>query len=116
MNYHKLREEELERLARRANFQPSIMAALWPLSLRQMERFFVREFRRTPAQWTRAFRCRLASELIAQGWSNKAVAAELGFGNASHLCHDFQRVFNTTPQSFGPRYGDQFPLQAGKRM
>jgi AraC-like DNA-binding protein len=94
-----------EKLARNANFQPTVMAALCPISLRQLERHFKSEFGKTPGQWTRELKCQLARQLISQGWSNKAVAVELGFGNEAHLCHEFKRVFGVSPQTFGPLYG-----------
>ncbi len=94
-----------EKLARQARFQPSEMAALCPISVRQLERFFAERFNTTPGQWARALRCRLACELITQGWSTKAVASELRFVDASHLCRDFRKIYGVPPQYFAPRYG-----------
>src|SRR5262249_10150236 len=91
-----------EELAREARFEPSNMAALCPTSLRHLERFFTIQFNKTPSEWARELKCRLARQLIAEGWSNKAVAAELHFGNESHLCHEFKRFFGASPQTFGP--------------
>src|ERR1035437_2628863 len=95
----------LEKLARDADFEPNVMAALCPISLRQLERYFKSEFGKTPGQWTRELQCQLARQFISQGWSNKAVAVELGFGNEAHLCHEFKRVFGVSPQTFAPLYG-----------
>ena len=102
--------KEMEDLARKAKFQPEAMAALLPCSLRQLQRFFEKKFGQTPTKWTRELRCRLARRLIEQGWSNKAVAAELNFGNESHLCHDFKRIYGAAPQTFGPRFGSRSDL------
>jgi len=98
------RIEDWEKLAKEARFQPSNMAALCPLSLRQLERFFALQFKTTPARWARQLRCRIAAQLILQGWSNKCVAAELHFGNESHLCHEFRRFYGKSPQQFAPCY------------
>jgi len=81
------------------------MADLCPISLRQLERFFVEQFHETPRRWTRALRCRLARQLISDGWSIDAVVAELHFGNASQLCHDFKKLYGITPLSLAPLYG-----------
>jgi transcriptional regulator GlxA family with amidase domain len=97
--------QELEHLATAAQFHPVTMADLWPISMRQMERIFVKEFGKTPHEWIKEFRCRLARELIAKGWSNKAVVIELNFGNEAQLCHDFHKVYACPPQSFAPLYG-----------
>jgi|SRR6266568_3299136 len=99
-----LKIREWEELASEAKFQPAVMAALCPVSLRQLERFFLRTFNKTPTQWTRELRCRVACQLISQGWSNKAVVAELYFANESHFCHEFKRVYGVSPQTFTPLY------------
>jgi AraC-like DNA-binding protein len=100
-----LRIENWEKLTRDAKFQPALMAALCPTSLRSLERFFASQFNQTPGEWVRELRCRLARQLIAAGWSNKAVAAELGFADESHFCHQFKRVYSASPQTFAPLYG-----------
>ncbi|HTL56803.1 MAG TPA: helix-turn-helix transcriptional regulator [Candidatus Limnocylindrales bacterium] len=99
------RIENWEFLARQAQFQPATMAALCPVSLRHLQRFFTDHFSQTPGIWSRQLRCRIARQLITEGWSNKAVAAELGFSNESHLCHEFRRFYGGPPRSFGPRFG-----------
>ena len=80
------------------------MAALQSLSLRQLERRFARHFGKTPTEWSRELRCRLAKELVAQGCSNKEVAAELKFANPAQLCHEFHKVYGSSPQSFASSY------------
>lgn len=80
------------------------MAALCSISLRQLERFFIASFKKTPKGWTRELRCKLARQLLAQGWKNEAVATELNFANASHLCHEFRRLYGLPPRGFAPIY------------
>ena len=99
------RIRDWEALARQAHFQPGLMADLCPVSLRQMQRFFVRRFERTPRQWTRELRCRLAHQLIAQGWSSKAVIEELGFAGGSHLSREFRKFYGAAPQTCAPLFG-----------
>jgi transcriptional regulator GlxA family with amidase domain len=99
-----LKAQDWEEMARDANFRPAAMAALCSISLRQLERFFVKHFDKTPIAWSRALRCEQARQLIARGWTNKAVAAELNFANESHLCHEFRRVYGLPPRSFGPAH------------
>lgn len=84
--------QEWETLARKARFRPSAVAALCAISLRQLERYFESQFHQSPGVWCRQLRCRLARELLAQGWANKVVAAELGFTDSSHLCREFKRL------------------------
>ena len=108
-----LRIENWEKLARDARFRPSVIAALCPISLRQLERFFAAQFNTTPQTWAKELKCRLARQLISKGWSNKAVACEVGFANESHLCHEFKRVYGAPPQRFGPIYDGR--MESGMR-
>jgi transcriptional regulator GlxA family with amidase domain len=96
------RIENWEELAVKARFRPEDMAELCPISLRQLQRFFVAHFNQTPGRWIRGLKCRLARDLIARGLPNKAVLEELSFGNESHLCHEFKRFFGASPQTFSP--------------
>jgi AraC-like DNA-binding protein len=78
------------------------MAALCSISERQLERVFKRYLNCTPSQWLRELQCRLAKDLIAQGYSSKAAAAEVKFATDAHFCREFKKVFGTSPQSFAP--------------
>ena len=99
-----MRVDRWEFLASEAKFQPSLMADLCLVSLRQLERYFTFHFKQSPGKWARELRCRLARDLIARGWSNKAVAAELHFGNESHLCHEFIHHYGVPPQAFATSF------------
>jgi AraC-like DNA-binding protein len=96
------RVRDWKRLAQQAEFQPAKMAALCSISLRQLERFFEKQFKQTPGSWTRRLKCRLAVQLISCGWSNKAVVDELNFADEAHFCHEFKKTFGVSPQSFAP--------------
>jgi transcriptional regulator GlxA family with amidase domain len=104
MSARLVRIKDWEALAKEARFRPADMAALCPISLRHLERFFLGHFKQSPRLWATALRCRLARDLIAQGWSNRAVAIELNFADESQLCHTFQRLYGCTPQTFAPLY------------
>jgi AraC-like DNA-binding protein len=93
-----------EALASEADYEPGKMAALCPISLRQLERYFLLQFQQSPRRWVRQLRCRLAQQLVAQGYSTKAIAADLNFGSESHFCHEFKKVYGVPPQSFAPVY------------
>ncbi len=94
-------------MARDAHFQPANMAALCSISLRQLERYFSKSFHKTPTKWNRELRLRLAQNLIAEGWSNKAVASKLCFSDSAHLCHEFRKMCGVTPQYYGPIHTPQ---------
>ena len=98
-----------------AGFHAAELATNCGVSLRQLERYFVEQCWSTPTDWLRQLRCCRAVELILRGYSNKAVIEELGFGNVSHLCHDFKKVFGRSPQSFSGAHGVTRPTLAGVR-
>lgn len=93
---------EWEQVAREAGFNSSRMAELCAISERQLQRLFKKYLRCTPSHWLRELQCRIAKQLISQGYSNKAAAAEVKFATESHLCREFKKVFGTSPQTFAP--------------
>ena len=78
-----LKMQGWEQVAKEAEFNPSKMASLCSISERQLQRIFKRHLRCTPSRWLRDLQCRLAKELISQGYSSKAAAAELKFASES---------------------------------
>src|SRR5438552_236421 len=103
MSRRLLRITNWERLAIQAQFDPANLAGLCFVSLRQLERHFLREFHKTPRAWLRELQCKMARELIAQGYSNKAAAAELKFTSTTQFCRQFKKIFGVSPQTFAPR-------------
>jgi AraC-like DNA-binding protein len=95
--------EQWEQVAREADFNSAKMASLCSISERQLQRLFRQHLHCTPSRWLRELQCRLAKDLITQGYSNKAAANELKFANESHFCREFKKVFGTSPQSFAPQ-------------
>jgi len=93
---------EWEEVARESHYNPGKMAALCSISERQLQRLFQQHLKCTPSRWLRQLQCRLAKQLLSQGYSNKAVAAELRFSSQSHFCREFKKVFGTSPQTFAP--------------
>lgn len=90
--------KEWEEVAREARYNPAKMAALCSISERQLQRLFQQHLKCTPSRWLRQLQCRLAKQLISQGYSNKAVASELRFSSQSHFCREFKKVFGTSPR------------------
>jgi AraC-like DNA-binding protein len=105
---------EWERLAKEAEFKPARMALLCSISERHLERIFKKQLKRTPRRWLRELQCRLARDLIAQGYSSKEAASESGFATSAHFCREFKKIFGASPQCFAPnqsgsakRYSEQ---------
>src|ERR1700746_362988 len=105
-----VRTQDWEQVARQAEFKPAKMATLCSMSERHLQRIFKKHLQRTPSQWLRELQCRLAKQLISQGYSSKAAAAELNFATDAHFCREFKKVFGTPPQTFAPAHGMSLKL------
>jgi AraC-like DNA-binding protein len=93
-----------ERLSNEAEFRSAKMASLCSVSERHSQRLVKKDMGCSPTQWLRSLQCRLAKELISQGYSSKAAAAELKFATDAHFCREFKKVFGVSPQSFAPSH------------
>ena len=91
-----------ERLAREAGFKPARLAVLSAMSERHLQRLFKVHFHCTPSRWLRELQCRVAKELIEQGYSSKAAAAESSFATEAHFCREFKKIYGASPQFFAP--------------
>jgi AraC-like DNA-binding protein len=103
--------KEWQRVAKEADFSAARMASLCSISQRQLQRLFQHYLHCTPSRWLRELQCHLAKELIARGYSNKRVAAELRFASESHFCRVFKKAFGSSPQTFAPNQGNSIELQ-----
>jgi AraC-like DNA-binding protein len=110
MNSRLARIKNWEGFARECDFDPARMAALCPISLRQLERYFVKKFRQTPEEWCLELKCTMAARLITQGYSNKAVVSELKFASQSHFCHAFKKIYGVPPQAFAPLHKSEIKM------
>ena len=70
------------------------------LDVRTLERRFGEQFRTTPKAWIIRERMSFAPPLLAEGLSNKQVAAFLSYTCESNFCRDFKRHFGRAPQRF----------------
>jgi AraC-like DNA-binding protein len=111
--------KEWEEVARKADYNPGKMAALCSISERQMQRLFQQHVKCTPSRWLRQLQCRLAKQLISQGYSNKAVAAELKFSSNPISAGSSKRSSEPPPRTLPvPRTAtrrprQRFPARAG---
>ena len=93
-----------ERMAKEADFRPAKMALLCSVSERHLQRIFKKYLNCTPSRWLRDLQCRLAKDLISQGYSSKAAAVEMKFATEAHFCREFKKAFGSSPQHYAPNH------------
>jgi AraC-like DNA-binding protein len=98
MSARKLRIEEWERLVPDAEFCPRKLASSCGMSLRTLQRLCEQVFHTTPSGLIRELRCRMALDLVSKGYSNKEVAVMLKFASPTHFCHEFKKVYSSSPR------------------
>lgn len=94
-----LAPNDLLSVAKQSEFRPAKMATLCSMSERHLQRIFKKHLQRTPGQWLRELQVRLAKQLLAQGYSIKAAAAELNFATDADFCREFKKVFGILPSN-----------------
>jgi|KBSSwiStaDraftv2_1062776.scaffolds.fasta_scaffold1011545_2 AraC-like DNA-binding protein len=94
------RADDLRVVIRQQGFRVKTLAAHIGLDVRTLQRRFGEQFRTTPKTWIMRERMSLAPPLLAEGLSNKQVAASLNYTCESNFCRDFKRYFGRAPQKF----------------
>lgn len=70
------------------------------MSIRQVERFFLKEFKQRPHKWMRVLRLSRAVELLREGSSVKETAEKLGYCDTAHLSNNFKKNFGISPTRY----------------
>lgn len=96
----RLKPDELRVVIGQTGFRVQTLAMNVGLDVRTLERRFGQQFHTTPKTWIMRERMNFAPPLLAQGLSNKQVAASLRYSCESNFCRDFKRHFGCAPQEF----------------
>ncbi len=99
-----LKAEELRFIIKHKGFRVKVLAVQIGVDVRTLERRFIEQLRTTPKAWIMRERMGFAPRLLAEGLSNKQVAASLNYTCESNFCRDFKRHFGCTPQEFAHSY------------
>jgi len=94
------RADELRIVISQKGFRVKALAAHVGLDVRTLERRFGEQFQMTPKAWIIRERMSSAPGLLADGLSNKEVAAFLCYSCESNFCRDFKRRYGRPPQEF----------------
>jgi AraC-like DNA-binding protein len=92
--------EEWLALGLKAKFKTKTLARLCGRSPRQLQRYFLSVFKRSPKHWLHALRMSIAAQMIIQLDSEKEIASSLGFSDVPHLIRAFQHYYGCTPKEY----------------
>ena len=95
-------------LAATAGYQPGRLASLCQVSVRQLERYFDRDFGASPKDWLQRQRMKAANTLLKSAGSIKEVAYQLGFKHTSQFCRAYKKHSGITATEYLSR-GSNFP-------
>lgn len=92
--------------ARLARYKVRALAKNCGASSRQLRRFFLAAFRKSPECWLMELRLWDAARRLCSGGalSIKEIAAELGFASEPHFCRAFKSCYGCTASEFIPLY------------
>ena len=95
------RRTDWERLAAQCNYRVDAIARHCKVSRRQLHRFFLLHFGKSPKHWLDERRAHAAAEEIARGELVKTAASDLKFKKASSFTRFFKRVEGIPPKNYG---------------
>jgi AraC-like DNA-binding protein len=84
-------------LAREANWSAKALAKRCNVSVRTLERYFLRKKGKAPKAWLAEVRQQLAVELLQDGTSVKETAGCLKYKHPSHLTNEFKKHWGHCP-------------------
>jgi AraC-like DNA-binding protein len=87
-------------LAKPAGYSAQILAQLQGISLRQLERVFLKEFGVLPHPWLRRLRMQRAVQLLLKKHPIGLIAEELCYKYPEHFARDFKAYFGVSPRKY----------------
>jgi AraC-like DNA-binding protein len=91
-----------ESLARAASFRATILARHCGVSLRTLERHFIKHYQITVTEFLRKLRLNLAYTRLKNGERIKSIAYDLAYKQLSHFSRDFKNYFGVPPRTIQP--------------
>ena len=89
-------------LGQQANWSAKTLAKQCGVSVRTLERYFLKNIGETPKTWLIEQRQHKAAEILRDGSSVKAAAISLGYKHESHFSRDFKEFWGCCPTHFNP--------------
>jgi AraC-like DNA-binding protein len=84
-------------LARHSKWSAATLAKQCGVSLRTLERYFLKQFRSSPKKWLSEKRQHTAVQMLRGGYSVKEVASYLGYQSQAHFSREFKKHWGLSP-------------------
>ena len=99
MNTHLHHIQNWPGLARQAKWSASALAAKCGVSVRTLERHFLKQMGKPPKLWLAEQRQLMAIELLRNGSTVKEAAGHAGYGHASTFSREFKKNWGNCPET-----------------
>jgi AraC-like DNA-binding protein len=90
-----------DQYALESNGSATTMAKQCGVSVRTLERYFLKTFNKSPRMWIAERRQNRAIELLLAGSTVKETAISLGYKNQSHFSREFKKHNGNSPSQIG---------------
>lgn len=94
------RRKDWEKLAAQSHYSVAEMARQCKVSRRQLLRFFVEHFKKTPKHWIDEVRASAAAQELSRGELAKTISSNVNFKHQSNFTRFIKRVKGTTPRNY----------------
>jgi AraC-like DNA-binding protein len=99
MNYKLNHDQDWLELAREANWSVSKLAKRCNVSLRTLERHFLKTTGKTPKAWLVEYRQKQAVKFLDNGSSVKETASLVGYRHATTFAREFKKLSGQCPNA-----------------
>lgn len=89
-------------MAQQANWSVTKLAGLCSVSVRTMEKYFLKTIGKTPKIYLNDQRQKQAVNLLRDGNSVKGTASRLGYQHAHHFSREFKKQWGCCPTEVNP--------------
>jgi AraC-like DNA-binding protein len=107
MNAHLHHTQNWDELAYEVNWSASKLAKKCGVSVRTLQRYFIKQLDKTPKAWLTKQRQYKAFDLLRGGKSVKETASQLGYQHQQHFSREFKAYWGCSPSTHASLAGKE---------